>query len=140
MNGYFLACWRVAEFHPGYRVLIDMEVHLVSQENHSGIVTEVSEDGREVKVWMLSGEFIGQEMWTPTTDIIPMQPGIEFAIAQGLVKLLDGPFVGRVGKLLHILEGTTNKSIGVVKFGSGEMKTFDMSLVAVVHAPRASCF
>lgn len=128
--------WGAIPSQPDYRVLIDLEVLLYSQGNHRGIVTAISNDGWRSRVWMLSGDLCGQEIWTYTSDVAPIQP-TEPLHKAGLVKLVSGPFVGRVGRLQDIVQTPGNTLRGVIEFGDGDVMAFDMSLIAIAHVPRA---
>lgn len=122
---------------PDYRVLVDLEVLLYSLGNHRGIVTDITEDGWKTQVWMLSGDLAGQEIWTYTADVAPVQPTDLSELGTGLVKLVSGPFVGRVGKLMDIVRTEEKGVKGVIEFGDGDIRIFDMSFISVAHVPRA---
>lgn len=114
----------------GYRVLVDVEVLVASEKNLSGVVTEAAMDGSFIVVRMLSGEKIGQEIRVPGTDITPVQPRPEVSQVQELVKVLDGPSAGLVGRLQNVMQGADDTLEGYIKFNNGESATLNMSLVA----------
>lgn len=121
---------------PGYRVLVNVEVFVQTEFNHSGIVTDASTDGSVVIVSMLEGKFAGSEIRVKGTNVVPRQPRHNHAQKHGLVKLLEGPCKEAVGWLHGIATRADNCSLAYVKLSSGEVGIFDLEVVAIAHAPR----
>lgn len=120
----------------GYRVLIDVEVLVKSQNNSSGVVTDATVDGSFITVRMLSGDSIGKEIQVPGQEITPVQPRPEVAQRQELVKVLDGPSAGRVGRLQNVVQAVGDSLEGLegyIRFTNGEATRLSMSLVAKCH-------
>lgn len=114
----------------GYRVLVDVEVLVKSQNNFSGVVTDAAVDGSFIKVRMFAGDQQNKEISVAGTDITPVQPRPEVSQKQELVKVLDGPSAGRVGRLQNVIPGPEDSLEGYIQFTNGEAATLNMSLVA----------
>lgn len=113
----------------GYRVLVDVEVLVNSMNNFSAKVVSAAADGSVVRVRMLSGDHKGQEIGVPLSDITPVQPRPEVGEVQELVKVLDGAYAGRIGRLQTVQTGHDDME-GLIKFTDGQEATLNMSLVA----------
>eukprot|EP00177_Eucheuma_denticulatum_P001499 GFKZ01002685.1.p1 GENE.GFKZ01002685.1~~GFKZ01002685.1.p1 ORF type:complete len:1126 (-),score=187.61 GFKZ01002685.1:798-4175(-) len=114
----------------GYRVLIDVEVLVSSQNRLSAVVTDAAVNGSAITVRMLTGERAGDEFSVPGTDITPVQPRPEVGAVQELVKVLDGPSAGQVGRLESVVDKDQEGLEGFIRFTTGETATLSMSLVA----------
>ncbi|CDF32768.1 unnamed protein product [Chondrus crispus] len=117
----------------GYRVLIDAEVLVGSQNGSSGVVIDATFHGELITVRMLNGDATGQTITVPGQEITPVQPRPEMAERKELVKVLDGPSAGRVGRLQNVVQAADDTLEGYIHFNSGETEKLSMSFVAKCH-------
>lgn len=112
----------------GYRVLIGVEVLVIAENNFPAVVVSANADGTDIVVRMLGGENKGKEI--QAADVTPVQPRSDIGEKQELVKVLDGEYVGRVGRLLSVFQGNDDEWEGQIRFTTGEDAKLQMSLVA----------
>lgn len=112
----------------GYKVLIDVEVLVKDENNHPGVVVSASSDGSEILVKMIAGEKRGETI--KVTNITPVQPRSDAGEVQELVKVLDGEYVGHVGRLINVITGENDSLEGKIKFENGQEVVLQMALVA----------
>lgn len=120
----------------GYRALVSVEVLVRVDSHHRGIVTEASVDGSIILVSMLGGKYAGSEIRVDRNHLVPRQPCQEHAKKQGLVKVLDGPCKDAIGWLRGIARQADTSSSACVELSTGEVRNFELELVAIAHAPR----
>jgi hypothetical protein len=107
----------------GYRVLIDVVVSVPDMSGRSAVVLDAAVDGSFVSVRMLDD---GLSHQLNGSQFTPVQPRIEEG-EDNLVKVLDGPLAGRIGRLMSMDYGA---GTGVVDFDRGDIHDMDMSFVA----------
>jgi hypothetical protein len=116
----------------GYRVLIDVVVSVPEMGGRSAVVLDAAVDGHYVTVRMQDDGSVHQLNGTQFT---PVQPRVG---VDSLVKVLDGPLSGRVGRLAGIDRGAGDgvSSHGRIDFGRGDVQTVDMVLMAKYQQAR----
>ena len=115
----------------GYRVLVGVEV--LVERTHNGVVEEASVDGSRIMVRMLTGEKRGTVV--QVQEITPVQPRAEVGDVYERVKVLDGPYVNRFGRLKLVEQDTGD---GHIQFDNGEEAKMQMTWVAKVYEEDAS--
>jgi transcription elongation factor SPT5 len=109
----------------GYKVLIDVVVSVPDMNGRSAVVTNAAFDGAFVNVSMLD---TGEQVVLNGQQFTPVQPAIEEG-ADNLVKVLDGAFAGRIGRLAS-MDARDGVACGTIDFGGGEVHVLDMEFVA----------
>lgn len=114
----------------GYRVLVDVEVLVRGENNFPAKVIDAAADGSFIMVKMVGGDTEGKELEVPISEITPVQPRAEVGTASDLIKVLDGAYASRIGRLLNVIQGQEDME-GLIRFeDGGEEATLNMSLVA----------
>lgn len=112
----------------GFKVLMDVEVLVNSENGFQGVVVSASANGGDIKVRMLDGDKKG--MVLPVTDITPIQPRPDGADNRELVKVLAGSYIGRVGRLTSVRTLADKTLEGHIRFLNGEEAKIQLNLVA----------
>lgn len=114
----------------GYQVLVGVEVLVGAENNNAGVVIQSSPDGGSIQVKMVNGPRPGSIVDVGGKDITPVQPRADVPGNQEVVKVLDGHYAGKRGRLLKVSGDLAESLEGTIKFTDGQEVTLMMSLMA----------
>lgn len=114
----------------GYGVLVDVQVLVKGQNNFAGKVLDAAKDGSYITVRMLAGASRGQSVQVGIGDITPVQPRPDIGQHRELVKVLDGAFANKIGRLMSVRHTDADETEGRIEFEDGNVATLNMSFVA----------
>lgn len=119
----------------GWNILRNVVVSVSSEDNHIGVVRDTNIDGSNIAVLMLSGPQEGTHLQPHRSHMTPVQPHLD-VLQDDLetVKILDDQHHGKYGKLVEVI-GQKGNEHGVVRFGTGEVATLHVSLIAKCVVP-----
>lgn len=122
----------------GYKVLVDVNVSVPSENGNTGVVLDADVHGTVLKVKLISGPNAGNVVKLGGDGITPVQPKSEINPHQlEMVKVLDGGHQGRMGRLtrVNVPSDNPNEATGIIQFDHGQEELL-LALVAKCVDPN----